>query len=211
MRFHNLYFTAVLEVYCTFEKVDSWYYGKLKTCLVNQTIAIEEHVLASPFNKTIEEFDISDNRDVKYLPKNIGEKFPNLKEFFAISCGLTVVRDFYFKDMKNLQFLTMTFNKISIIESEAFRDLISLERLWINDNLIETFHNKLFATMVKLQELSVDNNKIKVLSPTTFQIPDGKLELINLESNDCIDGYYGPHGPKTVGDLENEIRANCTI
>lgn len=178
---------------------------------MNQTIAIEEHVLASHFNKTIEEFDISDNKYVKYLPKYIGEKFPNLKEFFAISCGLTLIRDFYFKDMKNLQFLTMTFNKISLIESKAFRDLISLERLWINDNLIETFHNKLFVKMVKLQELSVDNNNIKVLGATTFQIPGGTLELINLESNDCIDGYYGPHGPKTVGDLENDIWANCTI
>lgn len=200
-----------MEVYCTFEKVDSWYYGKLKTCLVNQTIAIEEHILASPFNKTIEEFDISDNKNVKYLPKHIGEKFPNLKEFFAISCGLTIVRDFYFENMQNLQFLTMTFNKISTIESEAFRDLVRLERLWINDNLIETLHNKLFVSMMNLQELSVDNNKIKILGPTTFKIPGGKLELINLESNVCIDGYYGLHGPKAVSELENDIRANCTM
>lgn len=194
------------EVYCTFRTEHSNCCGRTKTCRVSQPIETEEYVLASPVNTTVEQFYVSENDKVKYLPKDIGDKFPSLKEFWALSCGLTVLRDHYFKNMANLLNLNLFGNKITTIEPAAFKDLVSLEKLWLENNLIETLDGRTFATMVNLKQLDLHQNKIRILSPTTFQITGGKLERVDLGSNVCINKWYNM---ENWNDLIPDISANC--
>lgn len=182
--------------------------GQLDTCIVNQTIGSEDYFLGSKFNTSVERFQIQNNREVKYLPKQIGEKFPNLKVLWVLRCGLVVVRNHYFKSMANLRHLVLAQNQITSIEPDSFKDLARVRQLILVTNMLVTLDEKLFASMVELDALDMSNNKISVLSPATFRILGGKPKwYVNSSRNGCIDGYY------SEGDsdrLEADIRANCT-
>lgn len=117
------------------------------------------------------------------------------------------MRDYFFANMANLEFLYLGYNKITTIEPNAFKDLISLKRLHLGTNLIETLDGKLFATMVKLEKLNLSDNKIKVLVPTTFSIPEGKLWSVSLDNNVCIDGYFNLEVYK---QLEALLKDKCS-
>lgn len=194
---------------CNFKVVNSIFLGNLRTCVVNQAIDSDAYDLGSEVNATVEQFYISNNRDVGDLPRQIGRRFPNLIGFRVKGCGLTIVRDFYFTDMKNLRVLCVMSNKIATIASGAFKDLISLERLFMSRNMIEAIHENIFASMVNLRELYLDSNKIKFLSSTAFKIPSGMLGYVDLRSNFCIDERYGANSTKTLGNLDTDIKSNC--
>lgn len=171
----------------------------LNTCYINKTdISSEDYFLGSEFDTTVERFHISYNKEVHYLPKNIGEKFPNMKEFQVWSCGLLVIRNHYLKSMLNLRELHLSNNEITTIESVAFLDLISLKEMYLDYNKIETFDENLFATMVNLEFINLSNNQIKFLSPKTFDISSGKLRKIDLRNNVCTNGWYDSIGWKRL-------------
>lgn len=178
----------------------------LSTCVINQTISSDAYVLGSQLDPAVEQFFISKNEEVKFLPRHIGDKFPNVKTFRVYKSGITVLREFYFKNMRKLQYLYLDDNQIATIEPSAFRDLISLKKLELARNMIQSLDEQLFVTMVNLDRLNLDNNKIKFLRPTTFNIPGGKLRSVDLESNVCIDGYYNSDSWKR---LETTQRMNC--
>lgn len=187
------------------------YTGKLSTCTVNQVIDSESYVLESKFNTSVERFQISNNREVEFLPKTIGDKLPNLKEFRVVKCGLTVVRDHYTKNMQNVKRLSFLGNKITTIEVEAFKDLVRVEDLSLSYNKLQTLDEKLFATMVSLQLLFVHDNRIKFLNPNTFKIFGNiVLESVDLRSNVCIDQTYGSYSHDNLDQLQLDLTMNCT-
>lgn len=160
------------------------------------------------FYESVEGFEIKNNSEVKFLPKQIGEKISNLKELVVVNCGLTVIRDFHFKHMKKLKMLRLNDNKITLIELEAFNDLGNVEELDLQKNMIETLHKSLFGSMNKLEKLYLNHNKIKFLHPKTFNIPSGKLSYLNLESNVCINEDYFAENWHL---RENDIRTACRM
>lgn len=150
----------------------------MNACTINQVIGSDAYVLASEPNATVTFFDISSNRQVKYLPREIGEKFPNLKEVAAMQCGLTIVRDHYFKNMRNVENVDLSFNYIASIEAGAFDDMESLKKLSLHFNMIEALDERTFSKLPNLGTLYIDKNKIRYLSPATFQTDSGKLEKV---------------------------------
>lgn len=197
---------APKNLYCKFSVVDNY-----RTCSINETIDSDDYVIGSPFNATIEIFSVSDNKAAKHLPRNISEKFPFLKNIRAQNCDLTVVLKFNFKNMRNLRFLRLSSNKIRTIESGSFTDLINVERLWLRNNQLETIDEKLLVSMKKLELVDLVYNKIKFLSPETFKIPGGQLELIDLQVNVCINEIYGSdkYGRENLEQVEADLRKNC--
>lgn len=156
-------------------------------------------------NTAVEAVNFWYNADIKFLPRGAGKKFPNLKHLQAVGCGLTVIRKYYFKNMQKLRDLYLENNKIAIIEPGAFKNLISLKYLRLGFNNIKSLDEKLFLTMVRLEFIYLNSNKISELSPSTFQIPGGKLGYVDLYGNVCINrNYY------TKKLLEADIAANCT-
>lgn len=196
--------TGRSRVSCTVAKTNSLRLKKNVTiCGVNQNIDSDSFALDSPINTSVEIFQI--DSQVEYLPRNIADKFPNLKELWAGGRGLTVVRDHYFKDMQKLRFLLLHGNKIASIESKAFADLGSTEEVWLENNTITTLDRKLFITMINLKEIHLNNNKIKFLSSSTFKIPDGKLLYVDLRENVCIDKFY----KSMMAALAADLRTQC--
>lgn len=107
--------------------------------------------------------------------------------------------------------MNLSSNKIISIEADSFKDLINVESLWIRNNMLETLNDKLFVTMVELDLLDLVYNKIKILSPETFKIPGGKLELIDLQANVCINKIYGAdkYRHKNMEQLESDLETKC--
>lgn len=198
-----LFLAAVKKVFCIFQKN----YGTIN-CIVTEAIDSEDYVLGSKRNTSIELFNVTDNRLLQFLPRHIGKKLPNLKDFLAWNCRLTVVRDFYFKNVGSLEFLSLADNQIATIEANAFDDLVSLRLLRLQNNLIETLDEKLFEKLVNMREISLLGNKIKFLSATTFQLLGGKLYLVDLRWNVCIDQGYKMI--QNLNQIESDLRANCT-
>lgn len=148
---------------------------------MNQCIDSEKYILDLPVNTTVDRFDVSDNKEVKYLPRRIGETFTKLKTFRAVNCGLTILMpNFYFENMPNVQILLLNDNQIKVVEANAFKDLASVVEMWHQRNMIETLDSKLFVSMVNLRRIDLQNNKIKFLKPTTFEINGGELGTVSL-------------------------------
>lgn len=204
----NIIFTAANEVCCSFKMDYSIYLEEnVFTCWVNQTIDSDLYVLGSALDTTVEQFCMNGIKKLTEIPKNIGEKFPTLQEFFTTRCQLTTLRNYYFKNMRNVKFLNVRENKIATIEADAFKDLVNVHRLTLTTNLIETLDVNIFATMVKLEFLNLNENKIKVLKPETFVIPGGIMKVIDLERNDCISMWYA--SDRWV-QMASDLKANCT-
>lgn len=198
---------TVQQAHCTFKVVDTRCCGQLYTCFLQQTVDNEAYILGSPLNATVEQFHISDNKKVKFLPGQIGEKFPILKRFWVESCGLIIIRDFYFENMENLDHLNLHNNQIKVIEPGSFKNLVKLDRLNLGSNMIETLDENLFATMVNLEHILLNDNQIQFLSPEAFKIPGGKLEWVILQRNACIDDFY--YLVSYSNQMEEDLKKNC--
>lgn len=191
-------------MFCTFT-ID---YG-IKTCNINQTIDTEDFVIKSLKNPSIDKFDARNNKKIRYLPRNIGVKFPNLRVFWASDCELTIVRDFYFKNMGKLELFDLRRNQIKKIEPKAFDDLVRLRMFYLTNNLIETLDENLFVNMEYLQMFSLKNNKIKFLSPIMIRhIGNLAPEVADFSLNVCIDQVYSKHR-KNLDQLESDLRTHC--
>lgn len=210
-----LYFAAVKKVFCTFTMTKKVFApGLQSTCVIDQDIDTEDFVLGTPKNSSIGKFDASNNRQMKYLLKDVGKTFPNLFGFIAEYCKLTVVRNYYFKDMQRVQFLTLGNNQIASIEAHAFDDLTGLIWLSLHKNMLETLDGNVFATMAIMEKFHLSDNKIKSLSLTTFKIPGNKkLWYIDFNRNVCVNKFYynktTTNTHKNLNLLESDIRAKC--
>lgn len=213
--FFLMFVAAGIKVFCTFKVMRSEWFSNIEACEVKQTINSESSAMGAELDITVEGFkitgDVDDNEKARFLPRYIGKKFPNLKELHAESYGLTVVRNHYFEDLSNLQYLMLQHNRISTIEKGSFKDLTKVKEMRLNHNLIQSFDPNLFDTMLELRDLYADHNLIKILDPETFYIPDGSLASVDLFANACLDNYYGMNSStKNMNHLRDDIRANCT-
>lgn len=185
------------------------YFGKrdFVTCLVTDSIEHEDYYLNSDINPAIELFNMSKNENVKYLPRDIGVKLPNLIQFKAEYDGLTIIRDFNLKNMRNVRFLGLYHNEINTIEPKAFDDLVKVERMHLDYNELETLNENLFASMVALENINLNYNKIKTLKPSTFEIPNGKLDYVEMVANVCVGEIFTSFYGWT--NLQSKIAFNC--
>lgn len=73
---------AAKEVFCFFELDYSLFLEEgVNTCLINQTIDSDAYVLGSPLDNSVEQVFVNKTNEITDLPRNIGEKFTNLKNF----------------------------------------------------------------------------------------------------------------------------------
>lgn len=181
---------------------------RVKECLVQEAINEEDTVIGSKHDAFVLAYTSKNNPLIKFIPKQISEKLPSLKLFSVISCGLTIVRDYHFKDMGQLTVLELPNNRIETVEAGSFNDLTELVKLDLKSNQIETLDNKLFATMARLQAIDLSFNKIKVLKPRTFSIPYGQLYSVLLAENVCIDKNYS-YRHSGFRNLETHLEIQC--
>lgn len=165
-------------------------------------------IIASESSNLVLSFSIRNKQNARFLPRHIGIKFPNLEEFTASKCSLSIIRNFYFDKMRRVQYMDLSFNEIAVVEKGSFKDLFSVKYLFLGNNRIETLDSELFQVMVNLKTLDLAHNSISSLDPATFTIQGGKILEVNLLSNACINGLYVAND---FFRLKTDVRSKCPL
>lgn len=211
----NPYFTSTPGWYdpykqlsCSREKGGSKFGSRSpRRCTIeNQAITDPWYNILDTPDSFIEAFYIDNDKSVKFIPENIGEKFPNVFTFHVVRTGLTSIGA---KDFKNLQILkeielndneiervnrhtfkyllqlehiNLASNKIRHLSADVFSDQSQLKQLLLQQNEIEFIDEKIFANLIELRQLSLSENKLFAISKNQFK-NNRVLEKIWLDKN----------------------------
>ncbi|XP_055297469.1 leucine-rich repeat-containing protein 15-like [Sitodiplosis mosellana] len=137
--------------------------------------------------------------DIAFIPKEIFEKFSQLKSFtlpgrvgtishddfaqasnlirLAFGNQLKVIPGNVFDRLTKLEILDLSWNKITSIHENGFKGLSNLRTLKLNRNQLQRFKLHTFENVPLLEELLLNNNHIET-------IEDGVLKLPNLKRLD---------------------------
>lgn len=199
----------MIEVGCTVQTLYLRSREAIKTCKSLQPIDDEETVLEIRDDSRVKAYISQNNKLVKFIPKRIGERLPNLVLFLMNNCSLTIVRDTHFKDLRHLSLVDLSSNQIATVEPGSFKDLTRLKTLDLSSNKIETLDEKMFANLARLEVVDLSSNRIRTLSPKTFTIQGGQLYEVYLLDNVCIKlNYRDPYG--NFDRLKNDLRRSCS-
>jgi Leucine rich repeat len=133
-------------------------------CMIgNDTLDEQDITISSLKSTAIEFFEIENNKNVKFLPVDVGVTFPQLIEFKVADCKVRTVESNIFTHMNNLTNLQLIKNEISHIAEDAFDDLKKLKDLDLSYNKLETLSSKLFYSLSCLEGLYLDHNNITKL------------------------------------------------
>lgn len=92
-------------------------------------------------------------------------------------------RDFASHQCRNMQILSLSSNRIVLIEHNAFSSLVKLEQLDLSDNLLDQLDVTTFAKTTKLRSLNLSKNKLKRLDQDLFANNIELHELL-IDSNE---------------------------
>lgn len=87
-------------------------------------------------DETITEIYADGNLNLKYLPLNIYEIYPNMIGISFWYCSVVAVSKANFQKLSKIRRLALNQNRISVIENDTFEDLESLEWLLLDNNRI---------------------------------------------------------------------------
>lgn len=175
------------------------------------------------------------NEQVLFLPLNLGKVFKNLKDLSFIKCELFTLdgKSSAFSAMKNLQRLTLSynklqkitedvfkelsgltsldlsFNKINYIGNEAFQSIRTLKELKLNDNLLIELTTSICKNLENLKFIFLQNNRLSVI-PSDLLTPMKKLEFADFSNNKCIKLAASKTSVVTLKDLETDFADNCS-
>lgn len=86
-----------------------------------------------PSDENVEGINLSGNRNVRFLPVNPAEKFPNLISFDARSSSIEDISRSNFVGLTKLVKLYLENNLIKRISDDTFGDLLALEYLSLSN------------------------------------------------------------------------------
>ena len=144
--------------------------------------------------------------DIKELPNQIFQSFPNLldlrvkdmnlltikresfknatqlKKFYAKGNGIQRLNENTFVEAENLIKVRLHDNAISFVDPNAFTNLTKLDELQLSRNFIYSLHKDTFADLINLKILKLFSNLIETLEEGLFR-NNLKLEAIELSIN----------------------------
>jgi hypothetical protein len=137
----------------------------------------------------ITEFSIKDSGRVDFLPQNLIQELPKIKDLTIDHSDISILRSNFFKpEFSKIQGLWLSSNKIKIIEENAFAHLSNLDSIGLYGNELKMLSGKLFQNNHKLMRIYLEQNKIKIIDPGTFRSLN-QLAHIYFLQNECINRY----------------------
>ena len=156
----------------------------LQTCYIeDQKIDDEGFFVACDPNLSIPAFSIEHIKEVKFLPENIVDSFPELIVFEVWNCSIKTVHGEHFKGLTKLEYLNLAYNEIESMDGDSFKDLTKLENLDLVHNKIRTINPNWFQSLETLRIFLIGRNQIELLDEKIFENLQN-IEKIRLDYNE---------------------------
>lgn len=173
----------------------------IKTCFMKTStltiIKTPGSSIASPRDESVEGINLSGNRNVRFLPENVVEKFPNLISYDARFSSIEFISKTNFKDLSKLVKVYLETNLIKSIGDNTFEDLTELQYLSLSMTL-----NNLHLWNKKVLSF-LDDNRIQEMNGVIFN-KNPKLSHVYLHGNDCIDEDFVDNKITALSQTLNE-------
>jgi hypothetical protein len=129
---------------------------------------------------------------VVHLPENLWQTFPNLISMSIQSSVIPIVKYKLFSSVfEKLQALSLSHNRIKIVEARAFAYLRNLVRIDLSNNEIRSLEQKMFEGNRKLKWIDLSWNKINIIIDPEIFNDLNQLRWVALRENECIDQNIG--------------------
>jgi Leucine-rich repeat (LRR) protein len=130
--------------------------GTQKTCNMEAITKIDSlgFQISDLKDDTVLQVRMYGNLNIRFLPENTAEKFPNLIAYVAPFCSIESISRKNFMNLRNLKELILNSNQIERIDGETFRDLMSLEILFLRKNFDIIFALSLHVCFQNLTKLN---------------------------------------------------------
>lgn len=128
----------------------------------------------------------------------------NLETVNLASNQLTTVLQFAFAGLTNLVNIELSGNQITLISDSALRQLPNLQSLSVNQNSLTRIPGNLLLTNPALLVFQASHNQITEIG-RRFLDPVPNLNLLNLESNGCVNSQWSGIGV-IGGPSKDDIR-----
>lgn len=128
--------TLSCKVIKTFKK----YTGSKKISFIGET-------LTSHSTYDVSHFEIL-NQHLEAFPKNLHEKFPNLKSLHIINCGLEKISNEDLVGFKSLEVLVLDNNNLTTLPKNLFDGMANLRWIYFEGNKIEGLSEKLLIPIL---------------------------------------------------------------
>jgi hypothetical protein len=122
---------------------------------------------------------------VDFIDLEILKRFLNLNGLTFCRSKIPVPKNIFTVELKMIQYLNLSSNKIKVLEPHFFDELVELKWIYLGGNEIEEILHPIFSKNKKLEYISLSENKIHTLHPNLF---DGlpKLEDVRFSGNPTI-------------------------
>jgi Leucine-rich repeat (LRR) protein len=155
-------------------------------------------------NSKLERLGLGYN-NIQYLSSDLFNSLRNLKQLYLQNNQIRFIDPFQFKQLASLEEIHMSNNKIRFLHPETFATLSNLRLLLMSNNQLESIDGRLLANNKKVERLWFENNKLRSIDAETF---DDKeiLWFVDLEGNNCIDGYFNL---SSFTSMKTAIKEKC--
>lgn len=156
----------------------------------DNVILVENVEIQAARSEAVKGLTFSNNKNVKYPPVKVHEKFPHLVAYQIYNCSLKDVRYENFENLTDLQAVYLGYNVLTAIPVDIFKDLSKLKFLSLQGNHLHSIHEDVFKNLINLRELFLNHNHIHLLPPNIFEnlrelrnisLTDNKIELLTDE------------------------------
>ncbi|GIY06048.1 slit 1 protein [Caerostris darwini] len=147
---------------------------------------------------------ICDSANLDVVPITLN---PELRELRLSSNHIKALRSSLMV-YRNLEFLDLSRNQLSILDKENFVALKQLRVLMVNSNMVSSIQNDTFKSLSKLRILHMNENYLQSLPPKGFHYLEN-LELLDLCQNSISDidheAFFALKSLKTLLLRDNKI------
>lgn len=207
--FSGLSKCETININCEFDTKTYRHLKDLETCTVvsmNQVNQENMNIRLFPADsrpnshKNVEGFSAID-KEIFFFPAKISSIFPYLKAFTVKNSKLRKVTSTNLKELKYLEFLDLSYNKLIILDANLFKNNQNLTTILLNNNNLYYIDGTAFNDLKNLKSVNQNDNICYSSTLTSLQ---QVLEAIN--SSYCNSGFI------KSSDLQNlSFEYNFTV
>lgn len=123
----------------------------------NKVVGMSSNQNAGKVNNDVQMFYIH-HQNIKTIPKEVGNFFPNLVVVRMPYLGLQKVTKEDLKQFPNVHFLYLAYNKIERLDSDLFVKTKSLEYVFLDNNQITNIGGNIFDNLPNVHHFYLDKN-----------------------------------------------------